>query len=173
MSVQVEKYCPCCSKYRPDEDRFNQELRYLGGFDPEYAEINFCPDCGSQLMTRPKHDDPGESQCNGCAKEVDSTQRFCVHCGHINPCYDYGHITLVRCRKCDQEMAPDDLIDDLATIKFCHTCGGELERADIAMSHCKCGNRLEPWLNFCEQCGEKNPSFKTDEKILEIFDADG
>jgi len=177
MSVQKkEKYCERCEKYRPIESEFLLGLINVSGEgENEEDIILFCPDCSEPLSIRECCDDVDQfyASCVNCHREIDSDDRFCIYCRHPNQHYDHGYIPLVRCRQCQKDDKPIDLIDDGRSRQFCFDCAGDLERVNYVMSSCECGNLLEPWCKFCEQCRLPNKAYKTDEKILEIFDADG
>jgi len=169
--MQMQYRCPKCERWRPNKSRvfpLEEEI------DDTTQEI-YCTQCSTPLEVAYVEDSVGKYHCSclQCGKDISRLNKFCPYCRHRNESFDFGHINLIFCPRCDTQKSISDLQSSIIFDEnFCEQCGTELQRADIPKVSCSCGNAMKPWQNFCEQCGAKNAQCKSPEHILKIFELD-
>jgi membrane protease subunit (stomatin/prohibitin family) len=83
---------------------------------------------------------PTGQNCPECGLPVDSSARFCPHCGH--------QILLLRkCDSCGKNLGPK--------ARFCPSCGAPAESRKAPKICTQCNAENRPESVFCNQCGTK------------------
>ncbi|SFS02798.1 Double zinc ribbon [Halomicrobium zhouii] len=87
------------------------------------ADVNFCPDCGSDVSSFPADDgaDDELAACPSCGGDVDADDSFCAQCGEDLDAHRGGANVLTECPDCGTDVGPDD--------SFCADCGTDLDAA--------------------------------------------